>query len=278
MRAHLTQTRFHLNLRPMYERESDKPVACVRAGSTAIVTLNGKGNALTVATLAALRATLLELGEDRDIRVVILTGSGTETFSIGADLDELAQMDSDEARAFARSGIEVANIIEKFGKATIAAVNGFAIGVGSEIALACHLRIAVSGATLTASELPLGLTPVLGFSRRLGRLVGKARALEMALTGNGLSAIEAERLGVFNRLVTPETLIPEAVSLAEEIGRGAPVAMQKVLEAVGRGFDLPMEDALMLEEGLFTGCFETDDMREGVRAFLEKRSPEFKGQ
>lgn len=248
--------------------------------SVALVCLNRpeKLNALT-------RAMLLELGEmferikrERQVRAVILTGAGERAFSAGTDIAELATMDEREARAAARRGQEVCDSVESCGVPVIAAVNGLAAGGGCELALACHIRIASEDARFSLPETKLGVIPAYGGTQRLARVTGSGRALEMMLTGAEVSAAEALRSGLVNRVVEHAELLSAAEALAREIAKLAPLAIRACLEAVTRGLSLSLAEGLELEAELFSSLFATEDMREGTRAFLEKRQPDFKGQ
>ena len=211
-------------------------------------------------------------------RAVILTGAGESAFSAGTDISELAPLDKEGALLAAERGQEVCNRIENCGVPVIAAINGAALGGGLELALACHLRIASVNARFGLPEVKLGVIPAYGGTQRLARIMGTGRAFEMILTGESISAEEARQMGLVNRVVEPERVLAEALSLAEEIAQLAPLAIRACLEAVTRGLDLPLEEGLKLERELFSQLFATEDMREGTLAFLEKRAPAFKGK
>lgn len=262
------------------EREATGGIACERDGAIAIVRLEreAKCNTIDNVLIESLRKVLIDLRDDPEVRVVILTGSGSEAFSSGMDLEYLGVLSQDEAISLAACVVETAALIENLGKPVIAAVNGEAIGAGCELALACHLRLASADASFAASELGVGATPILGFSSRLSSLIGRPRALELILTGVKLTAMEAEEFGLISRCADALELLPAATALAREMGLGSPLAMKSALEAINRGMTLHSEDALTLEGDLFAECFRTTDMQEGVRAFFEKRSPEFKGR
>ncbi|MDQ3584815.1 MAG: enoyl-CoA hydratase-related protein [Acidobacteriota bacterium] len=238
-----------------------------------------KRNALTRGMLERLGEVFAGVGERREVRAVVLTGAGREAFCAGTDIGELASLDVAEARAAARRGQEVCDAIESCGVPVIAAVNGLAAGGGCELALACHLRVAVAGARFTLPEAKLGVLPAYGGTQRLARAVGAGRALAAMIAGDGLTAEEAHRLGLVNRIVEgDDELLPAAESLAHEIAQHAPLAVRACLAAVTRGTRLSLEDGLALEAELFSQLFATADMREGTRAFLEKRAPLFKGK
>lgn len=248
--------------------------------SVGLVHLNRpeKLNALTRRVLAELREVFERIKRERNVRAVILTGVGEKAFSAGTDIAELAEMDVEEARHAARRGQEVCDLIERCTVPVIAAVNGVAAGGGCELALACHIRLASETARFSLPEIKLGVIPGYGGTQRLARATGSGRALEMMLTGAEVSADEALRLGLVNRVVAHAQLLPEAETLAREISQLAPLAIRACLEAVTRGLSLPLEEGLELEAELFSRLFASEDIREGTRAFLEKRAPEFKGR
>jgi enoyl-CoA hydratase len=228
------------------------------------------------------RATVLELGEavrlaaeDGAVRAVVLTGSGEKAFVAGADIAELARLSPLEARAAAETAHGVFDRIERLGKPVIAAVNGYALGGGCELAMACAFRIASETAVFGQPEVKLGLIPGFGGTRRLPRLAGSGRALEMLLTGEPIGAEEALRIGLVNRVVPGAELLGTAESVARKIAANAPGAVRLCLEAARRGEDA---GAASLEVALFALCFSTRDMREGTRAFLEKRAAQFQGE
>jgi enoyl-CoA hydratase len=249
-------------------------------GTVAFISLNRpeKLNALTRAVLDDLGEAFRRVESERDVRAVILTGVGERAFSAGTDIAELASMDVEGARDAACRGQDVCEQIERCGVPVIAAVNGAAAGGGCELALACHLRIAAKGAQFSLPETKLGVIPAYGGTQRLARLIGSGRALEMMLTGASVRSEEALRIGLVNRIADASRLLSEAESLALEIAQLGPLAIRACLEAVTRGLCLPLEEGLKLEAELFSGLFSTEDMREGTRAFLEKRAPIFKGR
>ncbi len=235
-------------------------------------------NALTRAMLERLAEIFREIAARRELRAVILTGAGCEAFSAGTDIAELAGLDEAGAREASERGQEVCELLEMCGVPVIAAVNGVAAGGGCELALACHLRVAARGARFTLPETMLGLLPAYGGTQRLPRGVGRGRALALMLAGESLAAEEALRCGLVNRVVAAEQLMPEAEALARAIATHAPLAIRACLEAVTRGLRLPFAEGLKLEAELFSRLFATEDVREGTRAFLEKRPPAFKGR
>jgi enoyl-CoA hydratase len=251
-----------------------------RDGAVAIVTFNRPAvlNALNAQTIAELRHLLLQFQTDDAVRVVVLTGAGEKAFVAGADINELARQTPASGRDLARSGQAVIDLIETLGKPVIAAINGFALGGGCELAMACTIRIAAENARLGQPEINLGIIPGYGGTQRLPRLVGKGRALELLLTGAPVSAAEALRIGLVNRVVPASELMTAVRGLAADLARQAPIAMRYILEAVNHGLEMPTADGLHLEATLFGLVAASDDMREGTRAFLEKRKPEFQGR
>ncbi|MFH1144844.1 MAG: enoyl-CoA hydratase-related protein [Candidatus Eisenbacteria bacterium] len=249
-------------------------------GPVAIVTVNrpDKLNAINRAMFFELRALFQEIDADAAIRAVILTGSGTKAFAAGADIAELATLSPAEARELSLLGQSVMEGIARLSKPVIAAVNGFALGGGLELALCCHFRIASSNARLGLPEVTLGLIPGYAGTQRLPRLVGTGRALEMILTGIPLDAQEALRVGLVNRVVELEALLPTCEGIATTIASRGPVAARFALDAVQRGLDGTLEEGSRLEAALFGLLWSTADMKEGCAAFLEKRKPQFEGR
>jgi len=263
----------------MTEGPSLQNLLLERDGAIAVVTVNRPKvlNALNLATLEELRRTMDALREDAAIRCIILTGSGEKSFVAGADINELGGQSPAGGRDHARLGQAVFDTIETLGKPVIAAINGYALGGGCELAMACTIRLAADTARLGQPEINLGMIPGYGGTQRLARIVGSGRALELLLTGDQLSAADAHLVGLVNRVVPASNLMAEARQLAATIAGKAPLAVRYVLEAVHRGVNLPLAEALTLEAALFGLVVSTDDMREGTRAFLEKRKPVFKG-
>jgi enoyl-CoA hydratase len=251
-----------------------------RRESVAIVTLNRpeKLNALARETIAALSAAFKSFENDAELRAVILTGAGDRAFSAGTDLSELIHVPADEARTVADLGQQLCNQIEQSQVPVIAAINGIAAGGGCELALACHLRIATPNARFSLPETKLGIIPGYGGTQRLTRELGRARALELILTSGIINGEDALRLGLINRLVPASELLATAEALAQEIAQLAPLAIRACLKAVVGGSELPLAEGLALEAKLFASLFATEDMREGTRAFLEKRKPVFKAR
>jgi enoyl-CoA hydratase len=251
-----------------------------RDGAIAIVTIDRRTvlNALDRATLDELRRAVLELQHDKTIRCVILTGAGEKAFVAGADIRELEHLAPAQAEAYALEGQHVFDLIEHLGKPVIAAVNGYALGGGCELAMACTLRLASEAARFGQPEVTLGVTPGFAGTQRLPRLVGKGRALDLLLTGRVIDAQEALGFGLVNRVVPAADLMTAAKALGSRLAALAPAAMRAIIEAVNRGSEMAFPDAAFLEAALFGLCFATADMREGTRAFLEKRAAMFTGK
>ncbi len=251
-----------------------------RRDSVAIIRLNRpeKLNALSREMLLKLTEAFSELTKDSTLRVIILTASGDRAFSAGTDLGELINVEAGEApRSVADRGQALCNLIESSRVPVIAAINGIAAGAGCELALACHLRVASDAARFSLPELKLGIIPGYGGTQRLAREIGNGRALEIILSGRTVEAAEALKLGLISRITPAEKLMEESQRLAQEISQLAPLAIRACLKAVTRGVELPLTEGLALEAELFASLFATEDMREGTRAFLEKRMPVFKG-
>ncbi|HUQ34519.1 MAG TPA: enoyl-CoA hydratase-related protein [Pyrinomonadaceae bacterium] len=237
-----------------------------------------KMNALSSRMLSDLREIFTRVRQQSHVRAVILTGVGDKAFSTGTDISELAEMSMEEARHAAACGQQVCDLIESCDIPVIAAINGVAAGGGCELALACHIRLASTSARFSLPETRLGLIPGYGGTQRLARATGSGRALEMMLTGAEISAEEALRVGLVNATVAPDKLLLEAQTLARRIAGLAPLAIRACLKAVTHGLSLPLAEGLELEAELFSQLFATEDMREGTRAFLEKRAPVFEGK
>jgi len=235
-------------------------------------------NALNRKTMEELGDLLSVARDDAEVRALILTGAGEKAFIAGADINELAQRTAIDGKEFSLFGQGVLHMLETMGKPSIAAINGYALGGGCELALACTIRLASRTAKLGQPEVKLGIIPGYGGSQRLARLCGKGVAHELVLSGEMISAEEALRIGLVNRVVEPAELIPAAEALAKKIIANAPLAVKFAMEAIEHGMEMPQEEGLFLEATLFGLCCATEDMREGTRAFLEKRPAQFKGR
>jgi enoyl-CoA hydratase/carnithine racemase len=235
-------------------------------------------NALNRKTMEELNQLLIAAREDEDVRVLILTGAGEKSFVAGADIGELAVQTPVSGRETALFGQSVLHRLETLGKPSIAAINGFALGGGCEVALACSMRLASRTAKLGQPEVKLGILTGYGGSQRLSRLCGKGVAHELCLTGEMISADEALRIGLVNHVYEPAELLPAAEALAKKIIANAPLAVKFTMEAIERGVEMPQEEGQFLEATLFGICAATEDMREGTRAFLEKRPAQFRGK
>jgi enoyl-CoA hydratase/carnithine racemase len=235
-------------------------------------------NALNRKTVDELQHALLDARDDDAVRVLILTGSGEKSFVAGADISELSQQIPVGGRETSLFGQSVFHLLETLGKPSICAINGFALGGGCELALACTIRIASKTAKLGQPEVKLGIIPGYGGSQRLARLCGKGVAQELCLTGEMISAEEALRIGLVNHIYEPAELLPAAEALAKKIIANAPLAVKFTMEAIERGMEMGQEEGLFLEATLFGLACATEDMREGTQAFLEKRPGQFKGK
>lgn len=235
-------------------------------------------NALNGETLAELEQTLREARDDAGVGAVILTGAGEKAFVAGADIKEMLELSPLEARSLARRGQALFRMVETFPKPVVAAVNGFCLGGGCELALSCHVRIASERARFGQPEVKLGLIPGYGGTQRLPRLVGRAVALEMILSGEMIDAQRALQVGLVNRVVEPDRLLEVSREMCRRFLSNAPLAVSASLEAVCRGADLPQEGGEALEASLFGLIFASEDAREGTAAFAEKRSPRFQGK
>jgi enoyl-CoA hydratase len=251
-----------------------------KKGAIAYVTVNRPKvlNALNMATMEDLRAAFHDIKKDTGIRVVIMTGAGDKAFIAGADIAELAKHDAVSAKEYTHRGQSVLNLIENLGKPVIASINGFALGGGCEIAMACTMRLASENAKLGQPEVKLGIIPGYGGTQRLPRLVGKGIAMQLLLAGEMNSAQEAHRIGLVNEVTTPAELIPRAEAIAQKIIANAPLAVQYTIEAVNKGVEMPLAEGLYLEAVLFGVACASEDKKEGTTAFLEKRQAQFKGK
>ena len=246
----------------------------------AYVTLNRPKvlNALNRAMWQDLRTAFEDARDDATVRGAILTGAGDKAFIAGADISELATVSAVQAEESSTLGQDVLNLIENLGKPVIAAINGFALGGGCETAMACTIRIASEHAKFGQPEVKLGLLPGGGGTQRLPRLVGKGRALQLILSGGIINAAEAYRIGLVNEVVPAAELIPHAEAVLGEIFANAPIAIKYSIEAVNKGMETTQAEGLALEASFFGLCAGTEDKREGTRAFLEKRAPQFQGR
>jgi enoyl-CoA hydratase len=256
-------------------------VALEQRDGIAVLTVNrpDKLNALNAATIAELDRAVRDVAADDGVRGLLLTGAGQKAFVAGADIGELARMGPLSGVRVSRQGQDTFRMLEKLPKPVVAAVNGFALGGGLELALACHMRVASANARFGLPEVKLGIIPGYGGTVRLPRLVGRGRALELILTGEMISAAEAHRIGLVNRVVeNPARVVEEAEALLRAITANGPVALAMALEAVDHGMTASVEDAQILESNLFGLLASTEDMREGMAAFLEKRKAAFAGR
>jgi enoyl-CoA hydratase len=235
-------------------------------------------NALNRKTMEELRDILSDAREGDEVRVLILTGAGEKSFVAGADISELAVQTPVSGKETAAFGQGVLHLLETIGKPSIAAINGFALGGGCEVALACSIRLASKTAKLGQPEVKLGIMTGYGGSQRLARLCGKGVAHELCLTGEMISAEEALRIGLVNHVYEPAELLPAAEALAKKIIANAPLSVKFTMEAIERGTEMPLAEGQYLETTLFGLLAATEDMREGTRAFLEKRAAQFRGK
>jgi enoyl-CoA hydratase len=246
----------------------------------AIVTVDRpeKLNALNAEVVRELGEVFSSLRDDDNVRGVILTGAGNKAFVAGADIGELATMDSVSGVRVSRDGQDVFRAIERFPKPVLAAVGGYALGGGCELALACHLRIASERARFGLPEVSLGIIPGYGGTIRLARLIGLGRAIEMTLTGDLVDADRAHEIGLVSSVVSGENLLEEAKTLVRKVTKNGPIAIRMALESIYRGLDTATAEAMDFESSLFGLLASTEDMREGMEAFLEKRKPDFQGR
>ena len=235
-------------------------------------------NALNQATLAEIGAALEDIRDDAGISGLIVTGAGDKAFVAGADITEIASISAVEASAFTRRGQAVFDLLENLGKPSIAAVNGFALGGGCELAMACTLRIATESARFGQPEVKLGVTPGFGGTQRLPRLVGKGRALQMILTGEPIDAQEAYRIGLVNEIVAAEKLLERAAEILRKIAANAPLAVRFSIEAVNQGLQAGQAAGLAIESALFAVCAASEDKQVGTAAFMGKRQALFTGR
>jgi enoyl-CoA hydratase/carnithine racemase len=248
-------------------------------GDAAVVTINRPAvlNALNRQTLVELSQAVREIGLDGKIRGAIITGAGPKAFAAGADIKELAVMIPIEAQTLSAQGHALMDEIENLGKPVIAAVNGYALGGGCELAMACTLRIASDTAKFGQPEVGLGLIPGYGGSQRLPRLVGKGRAMQIILSGKSIDAAEAWRIGLVNEVVAAPQLVDRALEVLKSITANAPIALRQAIAAINRGLESVLAEGCALEADLFALCAATADRTEGTTAFLAKRKPVFSG-
>ncbi len=251
-----------------------------KKGAIAYVTLNRPKvlNALNKATIAELKEVFSEARDDAGVRGVILTGAGDRAFAAGADISEMANDTAALAEAKTRLGQHLTLDIENLGKPVVAAVNGFALGGGCELAMACTIRLAVESAKFGQPEVTIGIIPGYGGTQRLPRLVGKGRRMQLILTGHMIDAQEAYRIGLVNEIVPAADLISRAEAILNEINANAPVAVKLAIDAANQGLDVALAEGLNIEASLFAQCFATEDRQEGTTAFREKRKPKFQGR
>ena len=251
-----------------------------REGAVAIVTVNRPEalNAIDLETITVLRDRLRELAIDDSVRAVVLTGSGEKAFIAGADIKYMSTLTVLQARAWGALGHECATLLETMPKATVAAVNGFALGGGCELALGCDIRYASSRARLGQPEVNLGILPGWGGSQRLARVVGLGIAKELIFTGRLVDAEEAHRIGLVNAVFAPEELLPQAIELAQQLAAKSPAALAFAKQATNLSLQGALADGLAQEATLFAALFATEDQTEGMAAFIEKREPGFTGR
>jgi enoyl-CoA hydratase/carnithine racemase len=251
-----------------------------RDGAVAVVTINRPKvlNALNTQTISELERVMREIQQDEAVRAVVLTGAGEKSFVAGADINELAVLTPAQGQQHGRRGQSVFDLIEQLGKPVVAAINGFALGGGCELAMACTLRVAADSARFGQPEINLGIIPGYAGSQRLPRLVGKGRALEILLTGDMINATRAYEIGLVNRVVPSAELLNEAKKLAAALAAKAPLATRYIIEAVNHGSEMPLAEAQHPEGTLFGLVASTDDMKEGTKAFLEKRQASWRGR
>ena len=259
---------------------SEELVLLEKTPPLATITINRPKalNALNSKVLKALEEVLDQVNVDDEIRVVIITGSGEKAFVAGADIAEMSEMTPLEGSNFSRLGQLVFKKVEELKKPVIAAVNGFALGGGSELALACDFIYASENAKFGLPEVTLGIMPGFGGTQRLPRLIGKGRAKELIFTGKMISASEAYEIGMVNKVVPLDQLMDAVKEVATQIAKNGPIAVYIAKNLVDVGYDIPLDDGCLMESRSFGMCCSTEDKKEGMKAFLEKRKPVFKGR
>jgi len=260
--------------------EALENVVYEKKGSIAYVTVNRPKvlNALNAKTIADLRAAFEDARGDAAVRGVILTGAGGKAFVAGADIAELARVTAVEAAEMTTNGQALTTLIENLGKPVIAAVNGFALGGGCELAMASTIRLATENAKFGQPEVKLGVIPGYGGTQRLPRLVGRGRALQLILSGGLIDAAEAYRIGLVNEIVPADGLVARAEAILQQIFGNAPLAVKFAIEAVNKGLETSQAEGLVMESSFFAICAATEDKKEGTSAFLEKRASKFAGR
>ena len=261
-------------------KQPESPVLVADHGAVRVITVNrpDKLNALNAATLDALAEAFAAAAADDAVRCVVLAGAGTRAFVAGADIAEMNTLTPVQGRDFSLRGQRLMRAVETLPKPVVAMVNGFALGGGLELAMCCHLRIASDTAKVGQPEVNLGLIPGFGGTQRLLRLAGRAATLELCLLGAPVDARRALELGIVNRVVAADALEDEVMKIAGQLAGSAPLALRGVLDCVNTGGECGIEEGLQFETTQFGLMFSTDDMREGTRAFLERRKPEFQGR
>ena len=251
-----------------------------KKGPIAYVTLNRPNvlNALSHAVFSELKEVFGDARDEASVRGVILTGSGDKAFAAGADIAEMSTSTGVQAEESTRHAQAVTELIENLGKPVVAAVNGFALGGGCELAMACTIRIASENAKFGQPEVKLGIMPGAGGTQRLPRLIGKGRALQLILTGEIINVQEAYRIGLINEVVPPANLIPRAEAILNQINSNAPLGVKFSIDAVNKGLDGSVSEGLLIEASLFGICAGSEDKKEGTTAFLAKRAPQFQGR
>ena len=247
-----------------------------KKGNVAVATINRPQalNALNSAVLTDLDELVNVVSADRDIRALVITGSGAKAFVAGADIGEMSTLTPEEGEAFGKHGNDVFRRIETLPIPTIAAVNGFALGGGCELSMACDIRICADTAVFGQPEVGLGITPGFGGTQRLARLVSPGMAKQLIYTARNIKADEAYRIGLVNAVYPAEELLPQAEKLANTIAANAPIAVRACKKAINEGLQVDIDAAVVIEEKLFGSCFKTADQIEGMGAFLEKRKHE----